>query len=320
MAKVVILGGGVSGRMMAKRLEMMCPSIESVIIDKGADSADHVFHLHRTIPEIPELDNKEYLKEHKFQSSVLTADGLKASASLKDINDYSYKTFGRLNITNAGNSGNFTIIPIGKQRLIQSIGKVNIQIGEIAGINLTYKLIDYSNKSKTAAIPYDYIVSTIAMPKMLNLAKIETKIKFENFPFYGISKKLSYNTNTYQQLVITDPNIAMARVTLFDDELFIESVNTSLSELELAILADFWGQDIFPIDRYLKTIYPGRLNILTQAERKPLLYWLTQEHDIFTLGRYGAWTYKVANDVWDDTKFICEMIMAKEQGRNYKER
>ena len=108
---VVILGGGVSGLMMMNRLRHYHPTMSAIIIDKSTEISDHVFHLHRPIPEIPELCDKEYMKEYKFQSGVWSINGLVNSASIKDINDYSYKCFGKLHVSNAGNSAGFTIIP-----------------------------------------------------------------------------------------------------------------------------------------------------------------------------------------------------------------
>lgn len=321
MARVVILGGGISGRMMAKRLQMMSPELDVTIIDKGVETTDHIFHLHRTIPEIPELDNSEFLKEHKFQSSVFANGQLKSAPTIKDINDYSYKVFGKLNITNAGNSPNFTIIPVSKNKLVKALGDVPLRRGTIDSIDIGSKKVLLTGEfGNLAEQPYDYLVNTIPMPSLLSMAGIKTKLEFQVYPFFGSSAKLAYNTNTYQQLVITDLEYDMTRVTLFDDELFVESTRDQMSKEEFDLLFDIWGSALpTTIASHFSKIFPGRINILPQSQRKSLLYWLTQHHRIFSLGRYGAWTYKVANDVWEDTEFLAKTIMSIEFGRTYEE-
>ena len=111
----------------------------------------------------------------------------------------------------------------------------------------------------------------------------------------------------------SDPDLLITRTTLLDDVLFVESI-APVGQDDINYLIKLYG--VAPITMH--EIVPGRFKPLPQHVRKPLLHWLTEEYNIFTLGRFGAWTFKVTNDVWEDTEFISRLIYSKQQAFKYK--
>lgn len=317
MKRLVILGRGISGLMAAARMTMLMSELEITIIDRSTEMVEHVFHLHRPIEEFHSLSSQSGIKMMKFVSSIFDGVNIKSQPTIEDINNYSYKVFGHLKINNGGNSSEFTIFPADKHKVAQalSIAKYNFITGEIHSIHISNKVVYLNGGSK--AIEYDYLISTIPLPVLLKLCDVKTGIAFESFPFYGATISIK-DTGCYQQLISSTSMNSVTRITLMNDILFIESKDNKLCQEDARLILQAFGITVHPEEVTFYIINPGRITPLPSNVRKPLLHWLTEKHDIMTLGRYGAWTYKVANDVWDDTKFLANIIYAKYQSNKFE--
>lgn len=305
MIDVLILGGGVSGCLAAERLMQDFPDAHIQIIDKG-DVTIHPFHLHRLIPEISSLAN---LKPAMLHVNIWDGKEFKSQPSLMDINRYSMKIVGHVQINNLYSHGSIQIYPVEKDTLMHPYKKMR---DEITSIDIKNNTVISRNEYYN----YKYLINTIPLPNFLGLCKINHDIEFINYPIYT-SRTLIHKTNMYQMIYNTDRKSHLTRITLLDDELYIEA-NDEFKAEEIHFLNDFFGLSdilITPLHR----IYPGKIKPIPNEQRKALFYWLTQRYDIFCLGRYGAWTGKVANDVWDDTKQISNWIYAKVQAHKFEE-
>lgn len=302
---VLILGGGISGCLAAERLMQDFPDAHIQIIDKG-DATIHPFHLHRLIPEINSLAN---LKPAMLHVNVWDGKEFKTQPSLMDINQYSMKIVGHIQVNNLYSHGSIQIYPVEKDRLMHPYKKMRDEI-----INIDIK--NNTVISKDEYYIYKYLISTIPLPNFLALCKIKHGIEFVNYPIH-ITKISMHETNMHQMIYNTDKNSNITRVTLLNDNLFIESKIRGYSPEDHQFIENTFNVVISNEQRNL--IYPGKIKPIPNEQRKALFYWLTQRHDIFCLGRYGAWTGKVANDVWDDTKQISNWIYAKEQAHKFEE-
>ncbi|MFH1398978.1 MAG: hypothetical protein ABIG95_02610 [Candidatus Woesearchaeota archaeon] len=316
---ILILGGGISGQMMAKRLNMEMPKKTITIVDKQEVKL-HPFHLHRPIEDFPALSN---LKSAVLKTNVWNGREIKEQPNLEDINNYSYKIFQCIQITNLYTQPTIKIYPISLPQLKAVMeNKASQAIGDVTGIDISQKTtaITSLNDSlhKSWCLEYDYLINTVPLPNFLKLCGLDLSIPFQNFPFYTTMLNMN-DTNMYQMIYITDMSNSLTRVTLMNSKLFLESTSATLSKDDYYFINDLYkgifsaGQSIS-----LRKLEPGRFRPIDNNLRKSIFYWLTVRHDIFCLGRYGAWTFKVANDVWDDTKQIIEWIYAKEQARIFE--
>lgn len=304
---VVILGGGISGRMMAKRLAMIHPQLSVCIIDKG-DTVEHSFHLHRPIDEL----NIEWTPHNFFLG--IWDNGMRTTMTPKDVNDYALKVYGKLqpsNIVNFSLQQNSPIYPLSKDRLKEVLG-VNSEVikGLILGVKPEEKRVLTDNPTYSE-ITYTYLINTITLPIFLTLSGIShNTLQFNHYPFDIMTIPMGYNTNLYQMIYNTGPG-SMTRATLINENLYVEFHDTPLAEDEEMI------ETVFGVkaDQPIKSFSPGRFDPLPRQERKELYFHLTNAYDIMLLGRYGSWGFKVANDVWDDTKLLCEIISYKEHSR-----
>ena len=320
IVKIVILGGGLSGLLMAQRLLRDHPEAEIKIIGDGKGTI-HPFHLHRPI-DLPGLDN---LKPEKFRVQVWDGKEFKDSPSIRDVNRYALKAFGHLQVTNINNADHQEIYPVSKDQAMAVLHKdldpdIFIE-GKVYSIDREVKEVYLEEPDgQVNHVNYDYLISTIPLPDLCNMAGVDfakNGIEFESFPFYTGMADLGYSTNLYQMLYCSGfGNIT--RVTLLDDKIFFEGELGHFGSHDNFILDTYRGAD-GPIDLpILKEIKPGRIRPLPANKRKPLLHWLTEEHNIFCLGRFGCWNFKVTNDVWDDTAFISSLLYAKSQASKWQ--
>lgn len=305
---VVILGGGISGYMAAKRLYMLQPELSIAMIDKGMETSIHPFHLHKPIPEIPEVAK---IAPQIMHTNIWNGACFKKEPTLLDINKYSWKIFGSLQISNISQQGTIPIYPIEKQTLKELFDSRALLLkGKVEEINIKEKIVTWNG----AEIKYNNIISTIPLPELLKMLKVEVNFEFQNFPFYSAKYK-GIAENLYQMIYNTDWRCNITRSTLLGETLFIESKFAEYTEKDKEFLEKLYNINCLEL---MTLISPGRIKPLSAENRKPLLHWLTEKHNIMTLGRYGAWTFKVANDVWEDTKFISDIIYAKQQAYNFE--
>lgn len=305
---VVIVGGGISGEMMASRLNMVHPSLSCVIVDSPSEQ-NHPFHLHRTISEIESL---RAIKSVVLRNNIYSESGFSDKPNALEACDYSRKTLGRIQITNCNRLEDSTIFPISKEELIKRMSEVSFNtqrvLGKISHISVESKVVQIKDSSEE--ISYKYLISTIPLPIFLGIANIFCSIDFSYTPFYTAKHSFGYDTGVYHIIYNAHKKCNITRTTLLGDCVFVESNSNSLTDWDKSYFKSLYGVNV--IEKELNTIFPGRFNLIPQDKRKSLLHWITQKHDIMCLGRFGAWTFKVANDVWDDTKFLCEIIFQKE--------
>ena len=303
----IILGGGVSGLLMAQRLKRNFPGIDVCIVDKP-NAQIHPFHLHRPI-DLPSLSE---LTPAKFKVNIYNGKVFKTTPTIDDINSYALKTFDRLQITNVNNVEDQVIYPVHKDEFIEAVSKgIKVEHGDIQSVDLKTKRV----ATMTDMYEYHYLISTIPLNVLLDLAGCEYEnVGFASNPFYvgGVAMEA---TNMYQMVYNTDSEHHLTRATLLNDRLFLESFAPKPSSRDFDWIWNLYGVEL---PASFKQLTPGRIHPLPNKVRKPLLHWLTEEHDVFTLGRFGAWTFKVTNDVWEDTEFISNLIYAKAQAKNYK--
>lgn len=300
---VIIVGDGLSGNMMAKRAMTLLPNASIAIIDKG-DCVDHSFHLHRPIEEL----NLPWVK-HNFFLGVW--DGaMHSNITPKDVNDYAYKVYGKLqpsNICNFNHQQGSEIYPVTKGALMNALNNsADTWKAEVTHIDVNSKTVYTDNEE--GAFRYKYLINTISLPVFLKLCDIKTTLPFTAHKFNVHALPVGHSTGMYQMIYNTSPYGSVTRATLIDDAIYVESLR-EYTGVDRVMLSDVFG--ILPEGEPV-TISPGRFDPLPREDRKNLYYHLTNQYNILLLGRYGSWTFKVANSVWDDTKLLCEIINQRE--------
>jgi hypothetical protein len=136
-------------------------------------------------------------------------------------------------------------------------------------------------------------ISTIPMPalaKVLNYPYQED-IQFKAIPGINIRGRVRA-CDAYVSLLVPDPTYPFTRITLTGDELIVEIPNTLNKEYSYALkaqVADLLG--IFKEDIYDLEVHQSpyqKILPMTETPRRLFLHWATDQHNVFSLGRYAT--------------------------------
>lgn len=271
---IIIIGGGLSGNMMAKRAQALLPNASIAIIDKGG-FVNHSFHLHRPIEEL----NIEWAERNFFLG--IWDGNMRSVITPQDVNQYSHKLYGKLqpsNIINFNSQQNSKIYPVSKQQLLASLdNNAEIIRAEVQNIFPELQIVCTDGFTQ---FRYKYLINTIPLPEFLKLCGIGTTLNFRTHAFNVNPIKLGYSSGMYQMIYNPDPQCSITRATLIDDTIYIESLE-QYTKGDLHMLSDVFN--IEPKGEPIK-ISPGRFDPLPGDERKNLIFYLTQQ-----VQYYAAW-------------------------------
>lgn len=182
---------------------------------------------------------------------------------------------------------------------------------QIITIDIALKKIQTSNN---AIISYDNLISTIDLPSFFILAnRINKFSSFKHIPFY-IAILNNRNPFEYRAVYISDENIRFNRFAFIGERLFIECpVKFDLSNITNKEKTCFHALDCLWILGKNETVkykemIPGRLVSLS-IEDSVCLENDYNKYDIYFLGRFGTWTFKLTEDVWNDSIKITKKIL-----------
>lgn len=199
---------------------------------------------------------------------------------------------------------------------------------DVKEINIKEKYIKTANDE----IYFEYLINTIPFNQFLNLT--------DNNYYLNVSKELSYNKvlvfnlgfnkkskyNKEHWIYIPDKNINFYRIGFYDnilnsdklsmyieigygknDEVFEkEQLEKTLKNLKLMNVID----DTFVLEEYSTILMdPAYVHINTQNEKdvKNIMNELNQ-NNIYSIGRYGGWTYCSMEDCMVEAKNLAEKI------------
>jgi hypothetical protein len=140
-------------------------------------------------------------------------------------------------------------------------------------------------------------ISTMPMPTLMKLLEYphRDKVDFGYYPGVNVRAHLA-STDAYVSVVVPCPSYPFSRVSITGDELIIEcpGMNEELPyETQKWILdraLDILG---YPLDlasgvTSKRQTYAKILNI-PEGIRRHFIYWATQEHRVYSLGRFATW-------------------------------
>jgi hypothetical protein len=117
----------------------------------------------------------------------------------------------------------------------------------------------------------------------------------------------------------TGTNTAVYRASIVEDELIIESTFSIMKEdvVEVSNAFGLMGIKIEPIvENYVQSY--GKINPLNANVRKDMLYRITQDYSIYSLGRFATWRNITLDDVYLDVLKIKSWINQSEYDRIIK--
>jgi hypothetical protein len=154
----------------------------------------------------------------------------------------------------------------------------------------------------------DPTISTIPMPFMMKMFGWRDIPDFKYLPVWTIKAQLKITSKVCQTIYQTEP-LSWYRATLHGQELTLEFMFDPANEHALEALWPF-GVDLqslhFP--QAINKIPIGKIQPIDETVRKRFLLWLTEKHNIYSLGRFATWRNILLDDIVKDVKQIESMI------------
>lgn len=154
------------------------------------------------------------------------------------------------------------------------------------------------------------VISTVPMNALMNALGWKPHSKFEHRMGINLVVKLKEQVDAYCTLYVPDPSMPFARISLTGNELVAECYSDWFSEhvgepeaigaCELLGLPESLIVSIEArVQRYAK-ILP-----IDEDERRQFIVWASQEHGIFSVGRYATWRPGLLlDDVVNDIRVV----------------
>ncbi len=136
-------------------------------------------------------------------------------------------------------------------------------------------------------------ISTIPMPVLMSILNYPVEVKFNYIPGTNI-KAIIPDCDAYVSLVVPDPDCVFTRISITGNELIIECPDFKPSDLSLqnvvARAAKLLGIDTgeFSDVQASEQVY-SKIAPIEEDQRRDFIYWATDTHNIFSLGRFATW-------------------------------
>jgi hypothetical protein len=217
----------------------------------------------------------------------LWSEGHFAAPNIKLSNQYSMKVLGR----HIGDRSIWNLDPVERyiapenlyEQLVESVGN----------------RISWNHTANVASL--GPVVSTIPLPVTMEQLGIPAPFKFERAAI-EVQRFRLYNTDVYQTIYFPDPDCPLYRASITGSLLILEFCRSTDSCEYLAdLINDAFGIDMLdgqPLGK-VEQKYAGR---------KQLLFQLTHDHQVFSLGRFAIWKNILLDDVVSDISVLRKLM------------
>lgn len=191
----------------------------------------------------------------------------------------------------------------------------------IAPDDFQEQLLDNVRSRVTFGAPDDFkgnkpIISTAPMPVVLNTLGIPNNITFIRAAI-EVTRYRVPRCDAHQTVYFPDPDVGVYRASITGDVLIVESViNKQQAILDLGIERPFemqlnaaFGIQLADCERLGKVNQEfGKIVNLPNNGRRMLLFNLTADHGIYSLGRFAQWRNILLDDVVQDIHVIKKLM------------
>ncbi len=211
-------------------------------------------------------------------------------------NDYSRKCLGRL----IGERSIWQLDPV--DRFIAP-DDFYAQLVESVGDRITW------NSTYDWAASPEPVLSTAPLPVALKALNIAHKLDFARSPI-TVQRFLVSNADVHQTVYFPDLSTPVYRASITGSMLIVESVGEPDDGLPGCVVNAFalGLADTKPIESVHQSY--GKIAPVDDAARKALLFKLTHEHGIYSLGRFATWRNLLLDDLVDDIAVIKKLLRA----------
>jgi len=137
-------------------------------------------------------------------------------------------------------------------------------------------------------------ISTVPMPALMQALDYPNRgqMAFRSRPAVNIHAQVS-DCDAYVSVLVPNPEYPFARISLMGDNLIIECPGDKVPDTE-QVLALAWAFMGLPADSIISepTVHRShyaKLQPIDERARKTFLAWATDNHNVYSLGRFATW-------------------------------
>ncbi|WVW37805.1 hypothetical protein Gekk315_00093 [Aeromonas phage Gekk3-15] len=171
--------------------------------------------------------------------------------------------------------------------------------------------------------PNNIYINTAPMQVMAGIAGFDLPVLPESFkanPIHVDTYQIP-NCDVYQTLYFPNPQYGVYRASITGDKLIVERISSDewVDQLAIHHIMNAFGlpyNSANPVYIETNTQSFGKIVPLSKPERDAVLYRLTREYDVYSLGRFATWRNILLDDVAKDVEVIHKLISASEYQRS----
>lgn len=160
------------------------------------------------------------------------------------------------------------------------------------------------------------VISTLPMPVLLKMMKLEALPRGEDFAHQGIKvdRYRVKNADVFQTIYYPEHSMVTSRASITGDLLIIERHGEMMQNEFLRILDSFGmgNMDVEAIDAGHVQRF-GKIRPIDDETRRNTIFTLTRDHGVYSLGRFAVWRNVLLDDVVADAAVVKRLIA----GGNY---
>jgi hypothetical protein len=296
---MIIIGCGLAGLLAARYFNHLTP----VIYEKNDTVPNNHSALLRFRSDIVSNMIGIPFKSIEVTKAILTEDGIiQDTASLRDHNAYSFKVLGRIvprSIVNLSRGSRY----IAPENLIPIL---------LDGANVCLQTDGRDLFASNGSVYNTPIISTIPMPVLMKILNYPHTEQFDYRPTWNVNCKL-YEVEAYQTVYVPYGPYSPYRVSITGNKFTLEYAKapdaSQLEEdIETFIRHMFGGHKIDYSHITLRQQEFGKIMSISDQVRKDFMFWASNKHGIYSLGRYATWRNILLDDLVKDLHMIAKFM------------
>jgi len=309
-----ILGAGMAGLLAANMMRRKKP----LVVEAKSELPD----LHKAVLRFRNTSVSEVtgipFEKIRVDKSMMTDRGFVEKPTVYDANNYSLKATGGLENRSVWNLDQAVryLAPDNFVELMASSTKINF------GIKVGLGDIKSFNEEG------DLTISTIPMPIMMKIVGWDTKIDFKANckPIWVIRATIQRPLSKIHQTIYnTDIGTPWYRGSIHKGDLMIEcdvDPTTALYWVVENFVSCLFSLPMNQVVLSEPTCHKqplGKILSVDDSERKDFIWHLTQEYNIYSLGRFATWRNLLLDSVVSDVRVIEKLSGTSSYNHNQKQ-
>lgn len=300
---MLIIGAGMSGLLAGQFFR----SQEARILEKQESLPNnHNALLRFRSDSVSAVSGIEFKKVH-VRKAVYSEGALHDKASILMMNKYSFKVNGRA-----------------AQRSINNLDPVDRYIAPrdlikrlSCGLSIEYS-VDAEQEILSAIKNKDIVISTMPVNTLANMLDYKEDFELSHKQITVLKADLGSDCDVYQTIYFPDDDTSVYRASITGSEAIVEFIDFDLTLKEASCQA-YKALSTFGILKQPSwTVHHQQYGKLIEAEGnkvKKFISWATQNHNVYSLGRWGTHRQILMDDVVNDLHVINRMIRSGNYNR-----